>query len=270
MRLGHSLDDPSDHRGQGRHRVNSGPSFNVLSSLQTYLNAEVTDREGIERIGKGLRAGKLVVVREALHASFAERMFQCLDQFSDWKLYETDSAVTADGPPGKPFRYHHHNNYERSRYPEELTWCDGIFASEGTRHFVEQLSGQDCTGVTSFSASWYQPGDHSCPHSDRVVMDNGDTVRTVAFVWHLAKAWPPDWGGALYWCPTLRYVPPSFNTLVLFLVTDASAHFVTQVSPYAKTKRLAINGWWVGRNTGHQLNSSDRQAGDSGVDIELI
>jgi hypothetical protein len=249
--------------------VNSGPAFNALSSLQTYLNPAVIDNEGVERIGNGLRAGKLVVVREALHGSFAERMFQCLDQFPDWKLYETYSAATAD-PPATPFRYHHHNIYDKSVYPAELTRCEGIFASEGTRSFVEQLSGQDCSGVTSFSASWYQPGDHSCPHSDHRLVDNGRSVRTVAFVWHLTKDWRPDWGGALYWCPTLRYVPPSFNTLVLFVVTDASTHFVTQVSPYAKTKRLAINGWWGGRNTAHQLMSIDQQPGDSGVDIELI
>ena len=23
--------------------------------------------------------------------------------------------------------------------------------------------------------------------------------RTVAYVWHLSKAWRPEWGGALYW-----------------------------------------------------------------------
>ena len=61
----------------------------------------------------------------------------------------------------------------------------------------------------------------------------------------------------------------TFNTLVLFVVTDASAHLVTQVSPYAKTKLLAINGFWVGKNMAHPLIAIDRQAGDSG-NIELI
>jgi len=50
----------------------------------------------------------------------------------------------------------------------------------------------------------------------------------------------------LYWCARGWYLPPTFNTLVLFNVGLESNHFVTHVSPYAQGKRLAINGWWTG------------------------
>src|SRR5262249_10784204 len=202
----------------------------------------------VHRVAAGLSAGKLVLVRHALNESFAERMFRCLDTFDYWKLHETYSAANRDGEPGGPFQYHHHNIYDKDLYPADLRWCQAIFASAETRQFIGELSGQDCTGGTSFSASWYQPGDHSLPHDDRVVTDYLENIRNVAFVWHLTRNWRPDWGGALYWCPTLKYVPPSFNTLALFVVTSESTHFVTHVSPYAKAKSLTIKGWWLGKN----------------------
>ena len=69
----------------------------------------------------------------------------------------------------------------------------------------------------------------------------------MAFVWHLTKDWDPKWGGDLYWCRAHHFVTPSFNTLALFTVGPDSAHFVTHVAPGARSKRLAINGWWTGR-----------------------
>jgi Rps23 Pro-64 3,4-dihydroxylase Tpa1-like proline 4-hydroxylase len=71
-------------------------------------------------------------------------------------------------------------------------------------------------------------------------------IRQLAFVWHLAKDWRSEWGGAFYWVPKASYLPPAFNTLYLFNVGPDSTHFVTQVSPYAQGKRLVINGWWTG------------------------
>jgi hypothetical protein len=53
--------------------------------------------------------------------------------------------------------------------------------------------------------------------------------------------------GGLYWAPeplANAYIHASFNTLVLFSVTPHSSHFVTTVSPHAREKRLAFNGWW--------------------------
>jgi Rps23 Pro-64 3,4-dihydroxylase Tpa1-like proline 4-hydroxylase len=63
-------------------------------------------------------------------------------------------------------------------------------------------------------------------------------------VWHLTRDWNPSWGGDFYWIPSRASLPPSFNTLLLFVVTNQSDHFVTTVSPYASGQRLAINGWW--------------------------
>ena len=108
-----------------------------------------------------------------------------------------------------------------------------------------RLSGRSCVGPVQFSASWYLPGDYSLPHND-IAESGKDSNRQLAYVWHLAKDWRSEWGGALYWCARAFYLPPVFNTLLIFNVGTESNHFVTQVSPYALGKRLAINGWWTG------------------------
>jgi 2OG-Fe(II) oxygenase superfamily len=250
--------------------MNSRSALDAAASLQTYLSPHVLADDAVRRIATGIAAGKLVLLRNALREPFAERMFQCLDTFVDWKLHETYSQSPRGREHRDPFQYHHHNIYDESVYPPDLKWCQDIFSSEETTRLIGQLSGQDCSGSTSFSASWYQPGDHSLPHNDRVISDKPNEVRTVAFVWHLSKDWRPEWGGALYWCPTLRYVPPSFNTLALFVVTRVSTHFVTQVSPYARTKRLAINGWWAGKDALLESAAVDTTAVESSADIEFV
>lgn len=208
----------------------------ALSSLETYLDpALARDADALERIGRWLRQGRLVVVRDAFQASFAERMHRCLDQADGWQPYEKFE---------ERFQYRHHNLYDPGSFPADLTWCRALFDGAAAKALAGDLSGRDCTGPLVFSASRYLPGDYSLPHTDAVGHDGA--VRQVAFIWHLARGWRPEWGGALYWCPRDLYLAPAFNTLVLFAVGPESYHFVTPVSPYATGKRLAINGWWTG------------------------
>lgn len=233
----------------------------VLGSIETYLNPEIFDNEElVQQIGKHLVDGKLVVIKEALREAFAERLFTCLDQFSGWEVYE-------DYEEG--FHYHHHNIYDKRLFPRELMWCRKVFQSDSTKKFMQRLSQRDCGGKTQFSASWYLPGDHSLPHNDFIARDN--EYRHVAFIWHLTKNWQPQWGGDLFWCPRTLYIPPSFNTLLLFNVGKNSSHFVTQVSPYAQSKRLAINGWWTGtENNGERPTHDHNRLISGGPLIEAI
>ena len=226
----------------------------VLCSIETYLNPEIFgDEELVRQIGKHLVDGKLVLIRKALREAFAERLFTCLDQFSDWGIYEKYE---------EHFHYHHHNLYDARLYPPDLMWCSEVFRSDLTKKFMQRLSQRDCGGEAQFSASWYLPGDHSLPHSDLTAW-NGEH-RQVAFIWHLTKNWRPTWGGDLFWCPKNRYIPPSFNTLLLFNVGKDSLHFVTQVSPFAQAKRLAINGWWTGKASHDDHTTHDPKTLDDG------
>src|SRR6266550_9270038 len=207
----------------------------MLTSLEFFLNPKVfQDPESKHQIRYHLNNVDLVVIRDALQTPVAEKMFACLDQFSDWKVFEDYQDH---------FHYHHHNIYDLALYPADLTWCREIFGSDATKSFVQELSQRDCGGEVVFSASWYLPGDHSLPHDD--VSNQPGEHRQVAFVWHLTKEWKPNWGGDLFWCRKNRYISPSFNSLILFNVGPDSFHHVTQVSPYATSKRLAISGWWT-------------------------
>ena len=116
---------------------------------------------------------------------------------------------------------------------------------------------------------WYMPGDHSLPHTDAVPGSAG-AKRQVAFVWHLAKDWRSERGGALFWCPKSLYLPPLFNTLVLFNVGPDTHHFVTEVSPYAQGKRLAVKGWWTGQSpTGDPLRVKPERLEGGPASIEI-
>ena len=227
------------------------PAAVVLRPLRSYLNPEVGgDPVLLRNIGRHLAAGRLVVVRDALRPAFADRVHACLDASADWQLHEDYGH--------SHFHYHHHNLYDERRFPAELRWCVEVLRSAETRQFVQSLAGRDCSGHGQFSASWYRPGDYSLPHSDLVGAGTREN-REVAMVWHLTRDWRPGWGGDFYWCPALRYIAPTFNTLLLFTVRRDSVHFVTAVAPHAQGKRLAVNGWWTG--SGDARGGRDRPPG---------
>lgn len=231
----------------------------AVNDIEFFLNPKLSgDQKLIEDISAQLAQGRLVVIKNAFQEAFAERMFTCLNQFRDWKLYE-------DYQPH--FHYHHHNIYNEKLFPPELAQCREIFSSDETKHFAARLSQRDCSGETTLSASLYRPGDHSLPHNDFLTRD--DQPRQTAFVWHLTKEWQDDWGGAFYWCKEGRSLIPAFNTLLLFNVDPNSKHFVTLVSPHAQGKRLAISGWWHGR-TGSPSTETLATAGDEGNLVEIV
>lgn len=233
----------------------------AVLSIEAYLRPSLRGPgSAMREASVRLAAGGLIIIREAFEPSFAERMHHSLDVCTTWRVYEKYE---------KHFHYHHHNLYHENEYPPDLAWCDKVFSSDATKAWATQLSGRSCTGPTEFSASWYLPGDHSLPHNDAVVRAD-QANRQVAFVWHLAKEWRSEWGGALYWCPKALYLQPVFNSLVLFNVGLATSHFVTQVSPYAQGKRLAINGWWTGpAATGDAVRPLPDRIGADGAPIEV-
>jgi hypothetical protein len=203
-------------------------------ALELILDPGVLSPENRSRVQTALRAMKLVIIRDAINPTYAERVYASLAQCRAWAPYE---GVVGD------FHYRHHNLYVKDLYPPELNECEALFSAEDTRALIGDLSGRDCAATPEFSASWYMPLDYSLPHNDCSVEP---PRRQVAFLWHLTKDWERGWGGHLYWGPTQRLVAPSFNTLMLFTVQPGSNHFVAPVSPSAGGKRLAITGWWRG------------------------
>ena len=162
--------------------------LDAVLSIETYLHPSLRGPgSAMEEAGARLAAGRLVAIREAFEPAFAEQMHHSLDACTTWRVYEKYE---------EHFHYHHHNLYE---CPPDLAWCDKVFSSAATKAWVTRLSGRLCMGPTEFSASWYLPGDHSLPHNDAIASGD-DARRQVAFIWHLAKDWQSEWGGALFWC----------------------------------------------------------------------
>jgi Rps23 Pro-64 3,4-dihydroxylase Tpa1-like proline 4-hydroxylase len=232
----------------------------LVLSIESYLRPSLRGaNSAMDKVSARLAAGGLIVIRDAFEQGFAERMHQSLDSCKAWKVYEKYE---------EDFHYHHHNLYEEAEYPPDIVWCNKIFTSVPTKTWATRLSGRQCVGPTTFSASWYLPGDHSLPHDDAIA-SSAEANRQLAFVWHLAKDWRSEWGGALFWCSRALYLRPLFNTFVLFNVGPDTSHFVTQVSPYAQSKRLAINGWWTGpASTGTPIAPKPDRI-DSDVSIEI-
>jgi len=181
-------------------------------------------------ITEQLASGRAVVIQEAIRAEVAERVHAGLDASTRWKPYEGAAPF---------FHYRHHNLYDPADLPEAAVEVRNAFDGEGAKALMSELSARDCHGPADFGASLYLGGDHSLPHQDFGI------GRSVAFIWYLTKRWDPRWGGGLFWCPSGTTVMPQFNSLVLFVVSQESAHFVTTVSPYARERRLSLNGWWT-------------------------
>jgi hypothetical protein len=201
-------------------------------SIATVLRPGLLDRPGLKaRLREETTSGRMCVIRNAFAQEFADGIARALETTTEWKPYEDFKQPY--------FHYTHHNLYESARFGGELRRCHDIFGSRPTRDLMGELFNVDCGGEVQFGASLYLPGDYSLPHDDRY------GPRSLAFVWHLARNWDPSWGGHLYWAPTMTYLKPTFNTLTIFPVSKRSWHFVCPVSPYAKSQRLTVNGWWT-------------------------
>ncbi|MCB9718534.1 MAG: 2OG-Fe(II) oxygenase [Myxococcales bacterium] len=207
----------------------SGPS------LASALRRDVFgDAATVTRVGEHLRAGRLVVIRDALPRELAERVHHELDASGAWGISEGRAPY---------FGYRQHKIRETSEHPGSVREVAALFGSEQTKAFIAELSGQSCAGEVVTVPSWFQAGDYILPHEDC-----GDGRRTVAYVWHLTRAWNESWGGDFVWCPTGTLVRPAFNQLVMFTVGydehHNSLHAVSVVGAHAQGKRLAVNGWW--------------------------
>lgn len=206
--------------------VEDGPSLQQFLGDRMFGSPTLTDK-----LRRAMRQGRAIVVPDALPADLAERVHHELDLSNRWTV--------AEG--GHDFFHYRTSGIEQiEAHGGAFAECGRLFCSSATRRFIGELSGQDCTGDAYAAAAWYRPGEYALPHDDSGV----DMSRSVAYIWYLTKDWRPEWGGALFWCPTGQYISPKFNVLVMFNVKSSNMHFVCPVAPTATAKRLTINGFW--------------------------
>ena len=105
-----------------------------------------------------------------------------------------------------------------------------------------EMGWSSCTIQESFISA-YGSGDYLSTHTDK---GNG----SVAFVLNLTQNWRPEFGGMLHVLNTDRSytaIPPDFNSLILMEVdeTNGTPHFISEVSKYATSNRIAYSGWYT-------------------------
>jgi Rps23 Pro-64 3,4-dihydroxylase Tpa1-like proline 4-hydroxylase len=221
-----------------------------MSHFRAALREDIfADPALYSQIKQMLRANRVCVIRDAFREDLAEEAWRALDSLPQWKTNYRDLnpfyQLAVRSLPDDVKRGSEMRDYER------------LFGAPETRDLIEDLSGLCCRGTLRFDASLYLPGDHLTPHTD------GEDGSGVAFMWHLAKDWKPNWGGHFFWCSPPADVAPTFNTLILFRVSGAGYHLVTPVSHHARSKRLSLHGWWTPSG---ELLSRDESRPAAGAD----
>lgn len=107
-------------------------------------------------------------------------------------------------------------------------------------HFFEDVlmtsvDNKDRLNVT-FSGSKYKEGSYLDPHMD--FSDN----RILSVVYHITPSWEERCGGELLWWGGIgqKVLPPSYNTLYLFIPRPTSSHSISHVHC---GERYAFGGW---------------------------
>lgn len=209
------------------------------TAIQRYLNPELFAGEYLNEVGAKLRDGEIVAIQDAFQEDFADKVHDLLKRESDWALLEKATKG------GFLARTHIPRAFSRAWIHRKPVFAklEKIFKDPETMEFMETLSSRDCQGDVAVQPTSYDPGDYLGPHHDH------GGQRTVAYAWHLARDWLPEWGGALHWAHAKTHIHgfnhPTYNTLYLFNVRANSVHSVTPVSPHAPPRtRLCVSGWW--------------------------
>ena len=112
-----------------------------------------------------------------------------------------------------------------------------------SKDFLDFLSVNTSVKKPKLSADFvsiYNQGDYLGVHTDK--------GNSLAFVFNLTPNWRPEYGGLLNilekgikW----QTVEPEFRSLLLFDVSgEGKAHFVSEISKFAPSPRVAISGWY--------------------------
>jgi hypothetical protein len=202
-------------------------------SIERYLTERTAATLFREDTRRALAAGDPIELAHAFLPGFAEPLHAAIDRADAW--------MPVENYRNEGFAYRYHRLRDALAYPE-VRACHAVFDSEPTKGFMADVTGRHCPGPIQFGITRYLPGDYATPHTD--LSDAHAGARAIAFLWYLTRDWRPKWGGELH-LQGGRALCPAFNTLVLFLVSSRSRHFVTPVSPFATGKRLTVTGWWT-------------------------
>jgi len=214
------------------------------------LTQRVLDNK--DEISRGLRQPYLAI-ENALQPRFAE---QLRDELLESRLWRDQDDGMMHERGGQQVA----NDFTYSRQgivlgdpqaPAALDKLHRYLNSAATLEWFSEISDRKCQ-LFEGVATWFRPGDQISKHNDSFTrkLDDGRTQsRAVTFNYWLTKGWMPDFGGRLIWEKPYAEILPSFNTLVLFLPTKISEHWVEPVAEFLTVPRLAISGWFMTTST---------------------
>jgi len=207
---------------------------------------------------------KRLKIDNFLKDSYAELLFQYLNNYKDWNLatgiaqnkYEkkdniqnnnintlqiknVNSAFSKD-----QFTYIFNRFMNGSNMSFHEFSLRQILSSDNFINQLNEITGLELKKLTTLFASKYKSGNFLSPHSDK---GNG----RLAFVINLTKFWKPQYGGNLHFMNDNRTeiidtFVPSFNNLIIFYVPPnvGIPHYVSHVINGVKYNRFAISGWF--------------------------
>lgn len=220
----------------------------------------------------------IVTINDWLDEEYAEKLWNHLNSMpQDWwnvssrPSYDGDMHITRWVEENNDY-ITKSDNYARQAFSEDKfsysfrrtnddhvdgCWCEECqfrhdVLSDEVVSFLDYLTGYRVTKINELFASWYTDRDFLSPHSDG---PNG----VLGFVYNLSKDWKPQYGGNLHFQDKMnenlieKINVPKFNTLTMFDLATSMGHmhYVSEVVPNVKSKRLAMAGWW-GQETGNK------------------
>lgn len=121
--------------------------------------------------------------------------------------------------------------------------CDALVSGEAIDR-VREITGNRSIKSADAQVTRFGSGHYLTRHRDDAPGKN----RQCAYVLSLSHDWHPDWGGLLNFYDQDGSINevwiPKFNTLALFDIQHI--HSVSYVTPYARTRRWSITGWYMG------------------------
>ena len=205
-----------------------------------------------------------------LEKGFANQIFKCLSHEVDWGVachlngqsktflkcadvpnLSLEDQKTLESQLNLPFQFIYNTYIIVTSYLEQrdpghflytiLEWLN----SAETIQYFRSLIKDDRVIKINAQATRYLPGHFLKQHSD----ENIEEGRLYAYVMGFSKDWNPDWGGLLHILDDkgqiIKTLIPKYNTLSIFKVPQN--HFVSYVTPYAESERLAITGWLMSK-----------------------
>jgi Rps23 Pro-64 3,4-dihydroxylase Tpa1-like proline 4-hydroxylase len=217
-----------------------------------------------------LQQDNYLKISDFLNPEFADRIYRCLTSEVSWGLacrldgqaetflntadindLDENIRVKLKSQLTDEFQFIYNTYMMVTAYLEQrdpdlflnrvLEWLN----TPETISYFQKLTQNNSIRKMNAQATQYLPGHFLTQHND----ENVDEGRLYAYVMGFSKEWNPDWGGLLHILndngDVVKTLIPEFNSLSIFKVPQN--HFVSYVTPFSSSNRLAITGWLLSK-----------------------